>query len=153
MKSFQTLIILFMSVIFLTYCSDNSTGPDDDHADAVGMRIVSSGLTIVSYIRDGALTGKIETEAGEMTGGMDIEFYDDEDDEWFTPEDDHYELKIVLEDTTIAQYWQHEGEEGGFEFHIVGKQAGNTTAVFSILHDDHPDFVSRDIPVEVVQED
>jgi hypothetical protein len=149
MKSVKTLMLLFISLLFFTYCSDNSTGPDDEHADAVGMRIVSSGVTIVSYIRDGALTGHIEAEAGEMTGHMDIEFYDDEDDEWFTPEEDHYELSIEIEDTTIAQYWQHEGDEGGFEFHIRGINEGHTHAVFSIIHDDHPDFVSREIEIHV----
>ncbi|MCB0281644.1 MAG: hypothetical protein KDF60_03615 [Calditrichaeota bacterium] len=142
-------IILLTLASFLTNCSDSSVDSHSDHADAVGMRIVSSGVTIVSYIRDSAVDGVIEAQAGESSGHMDVEFYDDENDSWFIPEEDHFTLLIEIGDTTIADYWQHEGEEGGFEFHILGKKAGNTQAVFTIIHDDHPDFVSKEIPLIV----
>lgn len=140
-------VILFVLAAFLTNCSDNSVESDGDHADAVGLRIVSSGVTIVSYIRDSAIEGNIEVEASELSGPMNIEFYDDEKEDWFTPDAEHYLLTIEISDTTIADYWQHEGEEGGYEFHIRGKKAGNTNAVFKLIHDDHPDFVSKEIPI------
>ncbi len=139
-------------VLFLSACSDNPTKSDTEHLDAVGLRITSSGMTVVSYIRDGALQGSgyIEVEENSETAGLDIEFYNDENESWVTPDEEDYQLEIAISDTNTATFWQHEGEEGGFEFHISGKSVGITQAVFKILHDGHTDFSSREIEIRVV---
>jgi len=155
LKNFLKISVIVFAFLFVYACSedDNPVSGGEDHADAIGMRIVSSGVTLVSYIGDEAVQGSITVEEGVLSAGMDIEFYNDESESWFTPEEAENSLGIEVADTTIAQYWQHEGEEGGFEFHIRGKQQGQTSVVFSILHDEHADFVSKAIPVVVAADE
>jgi hypothetical protein len=43
--------------------------------------------------------------------------------------------------------FKHQGED--WEFHINGMAEGTTTIELSIFHDDHPDFVSKEIPIHV----
>ncbi|KAA3617244.1 MAG: hypothetical protein D8M58_03340 [Calditrichaeota bacterium] len=149
MKNIIKALLVFSSLILITFCSDNSVSNSDEHTDAVGMRIVSSGQTIVSYIRDDSTHGEIEVDLDELSAAMFVELYDDEEDEWFTPDVDHFTLTAEITDTTIAQFWQHDGEEGSFEFHIIGKKINTTNIVFSVIHDGHADFVSREIEIEV----
>jgi len=144
-------ITAFLMTILFFACKKDSTGHDHDHHfDAVGMRIVSSGQTLTSYIRDDiSAFNALALTAGQETAHMDVEFFNDEDDEWETPDEDDYSLEISIADTNTAQYGQHEGEEGGFEFHLRGKQAGQTSAAFRIMHDGHADFESRPVILNV----
>jgi hypothetical protein len=145
------VLLLVITILFVTACSDgNDPNEDDnDHARGIGIQITSSGQTVVSYEGDGALTGSLSAVAGELSAAYFFLLID-EDGETYTPEEDHHELRFTVADTTIVTTWQHEGEEGGFEFHLQGKAEGQTTIIFTVYHEDHPDFVSRDIPVEVV---
>ena len=56
-------------------------------------------------------------------------------------------LLLSIADTSIAEPETHEGEDWGF--HIKGKRVGQTSIEISIFHNDHPDFVSRPIPIVV----
>jgi hypothetical protein len=153
MKKYIFMILSLLTMLFIYACdTDKTVDSHEEHADAVGMRILSSGAVLTSYVRtDTAEFKAIELTEGEESPHLDIEFYDDEHEEWFVPETaDHYSLQIVIADTSITDYEQHEGEEGSFEFHLHGKKPGNTSAVFRIMHDDHADFESRPLRVEVV---
>jgi hypothetical protein len=149
MKTIFFFALLTMAVVNFTGCSE-TTHSHEEHTDAVGLRILSGTQTIVEYIRDGTLTGHIEAYEGAYTENLVIEFYNDENDQWFAPEDDHFSLQIAVEDTSIAQYQQDDGHEGSFVFRIRGIAEGQTHVVFSVFHDGHADFVSREIDIHVV---
>jgi len=138
---------IYLQLFLLLSCSENIVSTE--HLDAVGMRIVSSGTVLTSYIRsDISAFSAITVESGTQTSHLDIEFYDDESEEWTSPTNSDYTLEIDIADTSICQYWQHDDEQGGFEFHLQGKNSGSTSSIFRILHDGHSDFESR--PVSII---
>lgn len=145
-----TYAILLVFSIFIIIACDNGTDSNDDteHARAVGLVIYSSGTTVVDYERDEAVSGQLEVPAGERSDHFDIKFIDEDGDE-FEPEDDHYKLDWSIGDTSLVAIWQHEDEAGGWEFHLDGKKAGETTIRFKVMHDDHADFTSKLVPVVV----
>lgn len=149
MKYIYQITAILVVAFLLVQCSDEIVS--HEHVDAVGLRVVSSGVTLTSYVQDDTSSfSAIQLEYGVMSGHMDIELYDEEDDEWFTPTGSEYALEIDIADTSVCEYWQHEGEEGGFEFHLTGKKVANTTTTFRVLHDGHTDFESRPVKIEVV---
>ncbi|MBD3225237.1 MAG: hypothetical protein GF313_10940 [Caldithrix sp.] len=145
------LILSSIVASLILYSCSESTDPhsdDNEHARGIGIRITSSGQSVVEYEGDGTLTGALTVAEGDLSVPYMFMLID-EDGEAYTPEEDHHELRFEVADTTVTTVWQHEGEEGGFEFHLQGKNQGETTVVFSVYHEDHPDFVSRDIPAQV----
>jgi hypothetical protein len=111
----------------------------------MGLYLIESGDTIVSYI-GGTVTGEIETEEGTLTPLIFVKFLTDEG-EIGTPTGPEHTLQWEIADTSIAQVIKHAGED--WEFHIDGKAEGTTTIEISIFHNDHPDFVSKQIPIHV----
>ena len=53
----------------------------------------------------------------------------------------------------MLEVWQHEGEEGGFEFHLRGLKIGVTEIEFFILHNGHSDYRSGLFPVVIEPQD
>jgi hypothetical protein len=143
--SFFTLI----SIILLSSCSNDSNpvGNDDnsEHFEAIGLYLIESGDTIVAYI-GGIVTGQIEVADSSETPLIYAKFLTD-DGNVGTPQGDHHSLQLEIADTTIAVTETHAGED--WEFHVIGKQVGQTSIEISIFHNDHPDFVSKAIPIEV----
>ena len=73
----------------------------------------------------------------------------DEDGDQFVPDaDDGYALDWEIADESIAEVEQHE-EDGPWAFHIAGLEEGQTTLVVKLNHNDHADFVSKDIEIHV----
>ncbi len=143
-----TSILTFLLAVSCSESTDPN-GEDDDHARGIGIRITSSGQTVVEYEGNGELSGSLSVAEGEISVPY-IFMLIDEDGDAYTPEEDHHELRFEIADTTVTTIWQHEGEEGGFEFHLRGKKQGQTSIVFSVYHEDHSDFVSREIPAQVL---
>ena len=142
---------LFVFLLMFSSCSEESNpvdGGEGEHARGIGVVIRSSGQTVVRYERNEAVSGELSGPNGQTSVAYDFYLIDEDGDE-YQPGAEHHSLTWELADTTVAGIWQHEGEEGGFEFHVVGKDIGLTSIVFSVLHEGHPDFVSKSIPVRV----
>jgi len=147
----KNILLSTMLAFGLFSCSNPASDDDhDEHARGIGIALVSSGQTIATYENEDPVTGQISVTAGTMTAGIDFMLID-EDGDRYTPDDETHALHFEFADTSVAGIWQHEGEEGGFEFHVQGKSVGSTTLTFTIYHDDHPDFVSVPVPVEVTE--
>lgn len=140
-------------VLAISGCDkDNPVGAEDTdegHAEAEGLIIKNSGVEIVRY-ENGEVTGEIEVDEGELSALLFVKFIN-ADAELFVPEGGHYSLQWEIADTSIADVVQHGGED--WEFHIIGKEHGETTIVLKIFHGDHADFVSRPIPIHVHEHD
>ena len=92
------------------------------------------------------MTGRIEVTDSTETPLIFVKFLTD-DGTVGTPQGAEHSLQLTVADTSIAEPETHQGED--WEFHIKGKQIGQTTLEISIFHNDHPDFVSRPIPIQV----
>ena len=138
--------------LFLTGCGDdaNPVDPDshdEEHAEAFGLVIISSGDEIVRQ-QDGQVEGVIEVGHDRETPLLKVYFLDEDGDRFRPHADDGYSLGWEIGDETIAEVEQHE-MDGAWAFHIVGLAEGETTLVLKILHSGHADFVSKEIEIHV----
>ncbi len=155
LKIVLKLLPLFALLFLSSHCSKDDNPVDDSdtdhgHAEAVGFVLSSSGIDLIRYEK-GVIAGELEVEEGELTPLLTINFIA-EDGDLFQPDGEHFKLNWEVDNTDIADVVQHE-EDGKWRFHIQGKQAGETTIIFEILHGDHADFVSLPIPVHVHEHD
>ncbi len=138
---------MFAILALALSCSKDSTKTDDDedHFEAVGLKIRQNGVDIVSY-QNGQVNGEIEAQEGLTTTLLSVRFIDGEGNEG-VPQGDEYSMLLTIQNGAIAGIVQHAGED--WSFHIQGKAAGHTTLTIAILHGDHADFESAPIPVHV----
>lgn len=145
---YMFLVVVIAALVFNGCSESNPVDHDDDHARGVGIKITQSGATVVSYKYDEPVVGALTAKVGELSPAYDFQLID-EDGDAYTPSTDHHELRWEIANTSIAELWQHEGEEGGFEFHVRGLAAGSTTVVFKVYHEGHADFVSKAVPINI----
>jgi len=154
MKNPHSYFMIFFVALILVIsgCGEdgNPVAGDNngEHTRAYGLKISSSGVTVVNYFKDQPVQGGLNATVGDTTAHFEIEFFD-QDSSMFVPNPGTQELRWTIENEANVSVWQHPGEEGGFEFHLIGLQAGLTTIEFQVYHETHPDFVSKEIPVTV----
>ena len=145
--------IAFMA-IFMLSCSDDPISPQSEHFEAIGMVILQSGATVLDYYGPdygaGDQTAYLDTlyASQGLNPHWNVRFYNEDGDLVDPPEDDKW-FSAEFANPDLAELWWHEGEEGEFEFHIRGNQAGQTTVEFKIMHIDHADFTTLPIPLVV----
>ena len=128
---------------------DNPVNLDewDDHAEAFGLVILSSGEELVRQ-EEGKVEGEIEVGPGLETPLLTVRFLT-EDGDRFVPEPmEGYGLAWEIGDESIAEV-EHHDEDGAWSFHIAGLETGHTTLKIKLNHNDHADFVSKDIEIHV----
>lgn len=145
--------LLFLSGIVLIIligngCSDDPVSPKDDHFKAEGIVFLQSGIKIAEIFR-GETNDTLFAPLGNMTSHIDVKFFNSDKVIINAPDDPDLSFAWEISDTSIVGVWQHPGEEGEFEFHLVGKIVGSTKIEFFIMHDDHADFRSGKITVTV----
>lgn len=142
------LFILTFSVILFVSCKDDPLEPDMDHFEAEGIVFYQSGIKIGEIFR-GETQDTLSARVGETSGHIEVKFFDPNKNELDPPDHTKQPFAWEIQDTTIVGIWQHPGEEGSYEFHLVGKQTGITNIEFFIMHEGHADFRSGKIPVKV----
>lgn len=146
-------IIIFLLSISLFSCSeDDPVQPQEEHFEAIGMVFESSGIRLASILR-GVTEDILEAPEEGMSEHINIKFYDEDENIIDPPTDEDKSLAWEIDDPSILSIWQHEGEEGGFEFHLKGESEGETYIEFFVNHNDHHDYRSGKIPVHVEHED
>lgn len=143
-----TLTSLIIFSLFFITCSDDPVTPQEDHFEAEGMVFYQSGIKIAEIFR-GVTQDTLSIGAGVEGPHTEIKFYNSKKEEIDPPDYTKQPLAWELADTTIAQIEQHAGEEGSYEFHLVGKHTGYTNVEFFIMHEGHADFRSGKIPIKV----
>lgn len=142
------LFILTFSVILFVSCKDDPLEPDMDHFEAEGIVFYQSGIKIGEIFR-GVTQDTLSARVGETSVHIEVKFLDPNKNELDPPDHTKQPFAWEIQDTTIVSIWQHPGEEGSYEFHLVGKQTGITNIEFFIMHEGHADFRSGKIPVKV----
>ena len=154
MRNYIVNISMLVFIFFMAGCGDdNPVDPDhtdEDHAEALGLIIRTSGQEIVRF-ENGQIEGQIDVGHGRETPLLSVRFIA-EDGDLFAPNPaEGYSLAWAIGDEHIAAVEQHE-EDGAWAFHIVGLEEGQTNIVIKINHGDHADFVSPEIAIHVVED-
>lgn len=149
MYKFRFASLLVLAVLFLAACDSNSVDDhDDEHGDAEGLVLRANGQQIVE-VKEGVATGKITVQAGDESPLIIVEFQDHDGHEVHAEDlGAEFSLGHSFGDTSIAGWEQHEGEK--WEFHVLGLSEGTTTLELELLHNDHADFRTPAITVEVI---
>ena len=151
LKAIKLLFVLFsfVGVLFYSGCSDDDpVAPAEDHFEAIGVYLSTSGIKVASILR-GVTSDTLVAPAGGLSDHLEVQFYNEDEEIIDPPTSSDHSLAFEIGDTSIAGIFQHEGEEGGYEFHLRGKKAGVTYIELFIMHEDHSDFRSGEIPVRV----
>ncbi len=147
-------VILLLSIVFtqflFTACDDNIS-PTGEHIEAVGMAFYSSGVKVAEILR-GETSDTLFAPVGGLGDHIKIKFIDENGNEFSVEEDAEQTLAWEFGNSNIASIWQHEGEEGSFEFHLQGLLVGTTTIEFFAMHNDHSDYRSGNIPIKIINE-
>ncbi|MDZ7778565.1 MAG: hypothetical protein U5R14_01335 [Gemmatimonadota bacterium] len=146
------LALAVAGAVGLGACSDDPVGIDDDdhEEDVEGVELVLNGQVLASFDGDSRTwTGELDVGEGQETAHITVRFVD-HDGTQVSPEDDTY-LEVDIGDETIAEWEQDTpGEFGG---HLHGLAAGETDAVFKLMHGDvgsgHADFETTAVHVHV----
>lgn len=141
MHSFRRGAFAFTAAgtIALGACSDDPVGLDDHDDDIEAVELELNGVVVATY-ENGAWTGELEVTEGEETAHITVRFIN-HDGEEIVPDADTY-LEVVIGDEAVAEFEQDTpGEFGG---HLHGVAAGDTYAIFRLMHgavgSGHPDF-------------
>ena len=144
----------FALVLFIAGCGDDDNPVDseheEEHAEAVGLIIRSSGEEIVR-VESGQVTGEIEVGHGKETALLSVRFIAEDGDLFVPDEDDDYALDWEIADESIAEV-EHHAEDSAWGFHIIGLAEGQTTIRIKINHGGHADFVSPEIEIHVSED-
>ncbi len=138
---------ILLSIVVTACSEDDPVAPQDDHKEAIGLSLYSSGVKVFTIMR-GQTSDTLRATVGVSSDHYDVHFYDINEKE-FEADDEHHQLGWEIADPNLLEVKQHAGEEGSFEFHLLGKAVGSTTIEFFILHEGHSDFRSGKIPVVV----
>ena len=144
------LALAMAGAVGLGACSDDPTGLDDHEEDVEGVELVLNSVVIASYDAESRMwTGELTVNEGAETAHITVRFVD-HDGNAITLEADTY-LEVNIGDETIAGFEQDTpGEFGG---HVLGVLAGETDAVFKLMHgtvgSGHADFETTAVPVVV----
>lgn len=144
----RIFILLTITITFFSCKDDDPITPAEDHFEAIGMVFYTSGIEIGRILR-GQTSDTLEAPEGGLSEHIDIKFFDENENIIDPPDNKNKTLSWEIGNSQIADIWQHEGEEGSFEFHLKGLKQGKTTIEFFILHEGHSDYRSGKIPVKI----
>lgn len=117
--------------LVLGACSSDPTGVHDHADDVEGFALVLNGAVVATFDGDERTWSDVlEVDEGEETAHITVRLLDHDGDE--VTLDDDYHLDVVIGNEGVAEWEQDTpGEFGG---HLYGVTAGETTAVFRLMH-------------------
>ena len=142
-KLINRTALVLAATAMLTAC-DDGTGPED-HREAVGMVITDqNNTTLVTVNASRQVTGSLTVARGAARH-LEVYFVDEDGDRFQLEDgDDEFRLEVDVANPSIAAIDSH-----GDHMDLEGLAAGTTTAEFKIMHGNHPDYESGDIPITV----
>lgn len=146
---FSRLIYVLVIISLLIGCEDDPVSNQEEHFEAIGTIIYDATGAVAASILRGVTTDTLFIDNGVLSDHFSVKFYDEDENIIDPPEEEHTSMSYSIEDTTIIGWWQHPGEEGGFEFHLDGNNIGITTLELYIQHEEHNDYRSGEIPIRV----
>lgn len=149
MKKLLFLLFVAISFVLISSCSDEDpVSPQEEHYEAYGLEIQTSGIKIASIFK-GVTKDTLIVPEGALTDHWKVKFFSEDSTFLDDPDESKYSLGWEIQNSSIVGVYQHEGEEGGFELHLEGLSEGETKIEFFIKHQEHNDFRSGQLPVRV----
>jgi hypothetical protein len=157
MKRFLYMLTI-LPVLLFTACEDSGTNNDEvQHFEADGLILTNSGVKYLVYYQgnftiheDYGHDGHLEFGLGVSPGHTEVTFLDEDSVEIDPPTSTDYIFMPEFGDTSIVDAWYHDADdEGGYEFHFLGKKEGETTVTFKVLHGDHADFTTLALDIRI----
>ncbi len=143
-------ILLITASLFIISCEDDDPlQPEEEHFVPIGTAIYdATGALYVTILR-GVTFDTLFIQNGDLSDHFDVKFFDENEEIVEAPENENTKLNHLIDDETITEFWQHEDDQGGFEFHLRGLKKGVTSIELFIEHEGHNDYRSGKIPVKV----
>ncbi len=157
-KRYALLVLGLALTSLIIGCGDDKVTQQEEHFRAVGIIIKQSGIIVLDYYgpdyRAGDSVAYLDTLRASigLNPHWDMYFYNEDGEEIdppLTPNEGGHQTLAASFTPGIAELWWHEGEEGGFEFHLRGLESGNCKAKFNVMHEGHADFTTLPIPVVI----
>lgn len=146
---FKFLFILLISISAISCSKDEDTINQAEHFEAIGTAITDASGAITVKILRGVTSDTLYAPLNARSEAMFVKFYDNYENIIQPPAGKDKYLGYEIGDPTMVKVYQHEGEEGGYEFHLDGLKEGKTTIQFFVMHNGHADYRSGLIPVVV----
>lgn len=144
----KLFLLLFLSFAIISCDEDDPLTSEEDHLEAIGMVLYDSGIEVARILR-GVTSDTLIASEGGLSGHLNIKFIDEDENIIDPPDLDNHYLSWEIDNPDIADIWQHEGEEGGFEIHLEGLKEGNTFIEFFVMHEEHSDYRSGKFPIRI----
>ncbi|MFZ1731879.1 MAG: hypothetical protein WBQ23_13250 [Bacteroidota bacterium] len=147
--SYSLSAILFFLLTIIPACSESDpVTPQEEHYDAIGVVLRSSGTQEASILR-GVTADTLDASAGSLGELLEVFFYDENEHIIEPPTDPNKTLSWEIGNRQLLELQQDSGREGRFEFRLKGLQSGATTIELFIMHEGHADYRSGKIPVSI----
>ena len=138
-------VIVFLLMSGLVACSNPAEDDHEEHPDVAGLTLVLGGEEVVR-VANAEVTGTLTVEAGETTSDITVEFLDEDGNEVHVEDlDEELSLNVDIRGSEIVTV----ASTGQWTFTLEGDEAGDTAIRIQLLHDDHADFTTPDIPITV----
>ncbi len=141
--------ILVLSILFSGCSKDTETINQAEHFQAIGMVITDASGAVVFSILRGVTNDTLVAPLNARSEAYFVSFYDENEQIIQPPADGDKYLAWEIDDNSFFKIFQHEGEEGGYEFHLDGLKEGVTSLQFFVMHNGHADYRTGLIPVKV----
>ena len=155
MKKSVSFLLFAIAMLLFISCDEDHDADDHEHEhfEPTIWEFVDDTGAVYLRVDEGVISQEYNTEfsieANSESGLYTINFYDSDGD-LQEPHLDEYSLSWEIKSgDEFFEINQHEGEEGSFEFHFEGKEAGSGTVVFKVMHGDHSDLITPEISVIV----
>jgi hypothetical protein len=145
----NNVFVLLLIAVVTVSCSNSASSEEETHPEPTGFVLYLNGdLIVEKYSGQDLINNFPSIEEGDETALINVLFIDEDGNE-FIPDEPEVYLNFEISDTNIIDTEQHDGEL--WEFHVLGLQAGTATLTLQLMHDNHPDFESPAISIEVVE--
>lgn len=140
------LVATFLFLAAATAACDNPVEEHhDEHSDAHGLILLANGSEILR-VEGAAVDDTLFVPLGGNSSIIEVEFLTEEGEPIHAEDlDDDFGLRLTVADPTVADYEM----EGDWSFVLNGLVQDTTSLVVELLHLEHPDFTTPDIPVVV----
>lgn len=149
LKYIGLALLAFFTINLVSCTDDDPSVPQAEHFEPEGWVFIDATgnrfMTIWQGKFDESSDIEMSIAIGETSDHIRVKFLDENKNEIDSPDDDHYKLSWKIFDESLLNIDQH--EEGEFEFHLEGLKSGTTQIEFYVMHEDHIDVRTIQIPV------
>ena len=144
-------LIAFTLLISLNSCSDDQgLDPHDDHYEAYGVNLYKDGslfMKVFNTVIQPGYPTEFDASLTDEAAVYNVIFLDEDGNEMPLPDDDDLSLDVFVAYPQIAEIEIIDADD--YKFKIKPLQKGATKIEIRLLHNDHPDFKTPRITLNI----